>query len=100
MLDLLRLQRWGQLQRQQSFHHVVTMWRRCPLTAGALSYFTTMEKVVTLLNEGLNDGLVQLCGRQGLLGLEVGPHQSGPAADGQVVGCHLVRLAVLAHPAN
>lgn len=100
MLDLLWLQRRGQLQGQQGLHHVVAMWRWRALTTGALSHFATMEEVVTLHNEGLNDGLIQLCGRQCVLILEVRTHQSGPEADGQVVRRHQSGLTVLTHPAK
>lgn len=100
MLDLLRLQGRGKLQRQQSLHHVVAVRRRRALAAGALCHLAAVEEVVALHDEGLDDGLVQLGGRQRVLVLEVGPHECGPEADGQVVGRHQVGLAVLAHPAE
>lgn len=100
VLDLLRLQGRGQLQRQQGLHHVVAVWRRRALAAGALGHLAAVEEVVALHDEGLDDGLVQLGGGQRVLVLEVGPHQRGPEADGQVVGRHERGLAVLAHPAG
>ncbi len=99
VLDLLRLQGRGQLQREQSLHHVVAVRRRRALAAGALGHLAAVEEVVALHDEGLDDGLVQLGGGQRVLVLEVGPHQRGPEADGQVVGRHQGGLAVLAHPA-
>lgn len=98
MLDLLRLQGRGQLQREQGLHHVVAVRRRRALAAGALGHLATVEEVVALHDEGLDDGLVQLGGGQRVLVLEVGPHQRGPEADGQVVGRHQGGLAVLTHP--
>lgn len=98
VLDLLRLQRRWQLQRQQRLHHVVAMWWRRALAAGALSHLAAVEEVVALDDEGLDDGLVQLGGGQRVLVLKVRSHQSGPEADGQVVGRHQGGLAVLADP--
>lgn len=98
VLDLLWLQGWGKLQWQQSLHHVVAVRRRRALAAGALCHLTAVKEVVALHDEGLDDGLVQLGGRQRVLVLEVGPHERGPEADGQVVGRHQRGLAVLAHP--
>lgn len=74
VLDLLRLQGRGQLQREQSFHHVVAVWRRRALAAGALGHLAAMEEVVALHDEGLDDRLVQLGGGQCVLVLEVGTH--------------------------
>lgn len=71
-------------------------WRA--LAAGALSHLAAVEEVVTLDDEGLDDCLVQLGGGQRVLVLKVRPHQSGPEADGQVVGRHQDGLTVLAHP--
>lgn len=99
VLDLLRLQGRGQLQREQSLHHVVAVRRRRALATGALGHLAAVEEVVALHDEGLDDGLVQLGGGQRVLVLKVGPHQRGPEADGQVVGRHQGGLAVLAHPA-
>lgn len=98
VLDLLRLQGRGQLQRQQSLHHVVAVRRRRALTARALGHLAAVEEVVALHDEGLDDGLVQLGGGQRVLVLEVRPHQSRPEADGEVVGRHQRGLTVLAHP--
>lgn len=98
VLDLLRLQRRWQLQRQQRLHHVVAMWRRRALAAGALGNLAAVEEVVALDDEGLDDGLVQLGGGQRVLVLKIRSHQSGPEADGQVVGRHQGGLAVLADP--
>lgn len=98
MLDLLRLQWRGQLQRQQRLHHVVAAWRRRALAAGALRHLTAVEEEVALQDEGLDDGLVQLGGGQRVLVLEVGPHQRGPETDGQVLRRHQGGLAVLVHP--
>lgn len=98
VLDLLRLQRGRQLQRQQRLHHVVAVWRRRALTAGALSHLAAVEEVVALDDEGLDDCLVQLGGGQRVLVLKVRSHQSGPEADGQVVGSHQDGLTVLADP--
>lgn len=102
VLDLLRLQRRRQLQRQQRLHHVVAVRRRRralpDAAAGAVNRLAAVEEVVALHDEGLHDGLVQLGGGQRVLVLEVGAHQRGPEADGQVVGRHQDRLAVLAHP--
>ncbi len=98
VLDLLWLQRWRQLQREQSLHHVVAVRGRRALAAGTLSHLATMKEVVALHDEGLNYSLVQLGGGQRVFVLEVGPHQRGPKADGQVVGRHQGGLAVLAHP--
>lgn len=100
VLDLLRLQGRGQLQRQQGLHHVVAVRRWRALAAGALGYLAAMEEVVALHDEGLDDSLVELGGRQRVLVLEVGPHQCWPEADGQVVGSHQGGLAVLTHPAG
>lgn len=98
VLDLLRLQRRRQLQRQQRLHHVVAMRRWRALAAGALSHLAVVEEVGALDDEGLDDCLVQLRGGQRLLVLKVRSHQSGPEADGQVVGSHQDGLAVLADP--
>lgn len=98
VLDLLRLQGRRQLQRKQGLYHVGAVRRWRALAAGALGHLAAVEKVVTLQDEGFDDGLVQLCGGQSVLVLEVGPHQRGPKADGQVVCSHQVGLAVLAHP--
>lgn len=100
MLDLLRLQRWWQLQGQQCLHHVVAVRRRRALAAGALGHFAAVEEVVALQDERLDHRLVQLCGRQRILVLEVGPHQCRPEADGQVIGRHQRHLTVLADPAD
>lgn len=100
VLDLLWLQGGRQLQRQQGLHHVVAVRGRCPFAAGALGHLAAVEEVVALYNEGLNDGLVQLGGRQRVLVLEVGPHERGPEADGQIVGCHQGCFAMLAHSAG
>lgn len=98
VLDLLRLQGWRQLQREQGLHHVVAVRRRRALAAGALSHLAAVEEVIALHDEGLDDGLVQLGGGQRVLVLEVRPHQRGPEADRQVISCHQGGLAVLAHP--
>lgn len=78
----------------------MAVWRWCALTAGALCHLAAVEEVVALYDERLDDGLVQLGGRQRVLVLKVGPHERGPEADGQVVGRHQGGLAVLAHPAE
>lgn len=63
VLDLLGLERRGQLQGQQGLHHAVTVmgWWGA-LRAGALLDVSTVEKVVALLDEGLDDRLVELGG--------------------------------------
>lgn len=62
VLDLLRLQRRGQLQRQQDLYHVVTVRRRRALAAGALGHLSSVEEVVALQDEALDHGLVQFGG--------------------------------------
>lgn len=49
------------------------------------------------MDEALDDCLVGAGGRQCVHGGEVGPHQGGPEADGQVLAGHQVQLVVLAH---
>lgn len=98
VLDLLRLQRRRQLQRQQRLHHAVAVRRRRALAAGAVGHLAAVEEVVALEDEGLDHRLVQLGGGQRVLVLEVRTHQRRPEADGQVVGRHQRGLAVLADP--
>lgn len=76
----------------------MAVWRRRALAAGALCHLAAVEEVVALDDEGLDDCLVQLGGGQRVLVLKVGSHQSGPEADGQVVGSHQDGLTVLADP--
>lgn len=97
MLNLLRLQRWRQLKRQQRLHHVVAVRRRRSFAAGALGDLAAMEEVVALHYEGLHHSLVQFGGGECLLVLKVRTHERGPEADGEVVGRHQCGLAVLTY---
>lgn len=78
--------------------HVPDVWRRRSRGAGRLHYFTTIEEVVALLDEALDDRLVEFGGGQRVLVLKVGPHERRPEADGQIVCRHQRRLTLLAHP--
>lgn len=74
------------------------VWRRRAYSAGRLDYFATVEEVVALLDEALDDRLVEFGGGQRVLVLKVGPHERRPEADGQIVCRHQRRLTLLAHP--
>lgn len=64
----------------------------------AVSQRLIVEEVCALVDEALDDCLVGAGGGQGVHGGEVGPHQRGPEADGQVLAGHQVHLVVLTHP--
>lgn len=55
---------------------------------------------MALLDEEFYDCLINTRGGESIHGAEVGPHQGGPEADGEVLACHQVDLAVVAHPAR
>lgn len=50
------------------------------------------------MNERLDDGLVGACGRESVHGGEVGSHECGPEADGQVLTGHQIDSVPLANP--
>lgn len=66
-------------------------------TRQAVGQRLIVEEVGALVDEALDDCLVGAGGRQRVHGGEVGPHQGGPEADGQVLAGHQVQLAVLTH---
>lgn len=78
--------------------HVPGVWRRRACGARRLDYFASVEEVVALLDEALDDRLVKFGGGQRVLVLKVGPHQRRPEANGQIVCRHQRRLTLLTHP--
>lgn len=99
MLDLLWLEGRRELKGQQGLQ-AVAVWRRRPLGAGGLCDFTTIEEILALLDEGLDDGLVEFGGGQRVLVLKIRPHERRPETDGQIVGCHQRGLTMLTYPSG
>lgn len=64
----------------------------------AFSQGLVVEEVGALVDEALDDCLVGAGGGQGVHGGEVGSHQRGPEADGQILTGHQVHLVALTHP--
>lgn len=52
------------------------------------------------MDEGVNDCLIGSGGSQRVHGGEVGPHECGPEADGQIITGHQVHPIQLAHSGN
>lgn len=69
-----------------------------PQAGGGVDEGLVVEEECTLVDEGLDDCLVGACGRQGVHGGEVGPHEGWPETDGQVLAGHQVHPTQLAHP--
>lgn len=58
------------------------------------------EKEVALLDEEFYDCLINTSGSESIHGAEVGSHQGGPEADGEVLARHQIHFVVVAHPAR
>lgn len=67
-------------------------------TGGRLRGSLVVEEEGALMDERLDDGLVGACGREGVHGGEVGSHERGPEADGQVLAGHQIHPVPLADP--
>lgn len=76
----------------------MAVWRRRPLGTGRLCDFPTIEEILALLDEGLDDGLVEFGGGQCVLVLKIGPHERGPETNGQIVSRHQRGLTLLTYP--
>lgn len=71
---------------------------RAGRSARGLANGPVVEEEGALLDEELDDGLVGACGCQRIHGAEIGPHERGPEADGQVLAGHEVHFVVVADP--
>lgn len=67
-------------------------------SAGGVEDGAVVEKEGALLDEEFDDCLVGAGRRQRVHGAEVGAHQRGPKADGEVLAGHQVDAVVVAHP--
>lgn len=59
-----------------------------------------VEKEGALMNEEFYDCLIDARGGEGIHGAEIGSHQCGPEANGEVLARHQVHTAIVAHPAG
>ncbi len=78
----------------------MAVWRRRPLSAGGLCDFTTIEEILALHDEVLNDGLVEFGGGQRVPVLKIRPHERRPETDGKIVGRHQRGLTMMTYPSE
>lgn len=71
-----------------------------PQACGGVQEGLVVKKEGTLVDEGVNDCLIGSGGSQRVHGGEVGPHECGPEADGQIITGHQVHPIQLAHSGN